>query len=152
MTWAQWAQTRPRAHCRAGQRPQRRRWGEMVGRNIRGNGPGSRGFPRNSSDNHQKVLAALVQSIPSKYKVEYRLHEISEWTIEADMLIGTSDVVDELLCESTYQFRVSAYGSGATYTEVWSEPSAVASQDTGTCESRGSSAPKSPDQRKGGQP
>ena len=64
MTWAQWAQTRPRAPGRAGQRPQRRRWGEMGGRNIRGNGPGSRGFPRNSSDNHQKALAALVQSIP----------------------------------------------------------------------------------------
>ena len=83
----------------------------------------------------------------NNYRLESRIYGISEWTIEADMLIGTSDVVDELLCESTYQFRVSAYGSGATYTEVWSEPSAVASQDTGTCESRGSSAPKSPGQK-----
>ena len=71
VTWAQWAQTRPRAPGRAGQRPQRRRWGEMGGRNIRGNGPGSRGFPRNSSDNHQKALAALVQSILSRLRAAF---------------------------------------------------------------------------------
>ena len=61
----------------------------------------------------------------SKYRVEYFLRWSSGWVIDTDTLTTTSHTVDELECDSAYQVRVSAYGSGTTYAAEWSEPSAT---------------------------
>ena len=69
----------------------------------------------------------------SKFRVEYRLFGPDDWTVDDDTLTTTTHTVDELFCESEYQFRVSAYGSGATYAAAWSEPSAIVRETTGEC-------------------
>ena len=61
----------------------------------------------------------------SKYRVEHRPAASSEWTTDDDTITGTTHAVDELACGKAYRFRVSAYGSGATYAAEWSEASAV---------------------------
>ncbi len=85
---------------------------------------------------------ALESSIPlswdavsnsSKYRVEYRAFNSSDWITADESLTTTSHTVDGLTCTSIYRFRVSAHGSGTTYVAVWSEPSAVFPAITGTC-------------------
>ena len=61
----------------------------------------------------------------SKYRVEYFLRWSSGWVVDTETLTTTSQTVDELECDSAYQFKVSAYGSGTTYAAAWSEPSAT---------------------------
>ena len=61
----------------------------------------------------------------SKYRVEHRPAASSEWTTDDDTITGTTHAVDELACGKAYRFRVSGYGSGATYAAEWSEASAV---------------------------
>ena len=40
--------------------------------------------------------------------------------MDDDAITGTSHTVDGFSCESAYQFRVSAYGSGTVYASAWS--------------------------------
>ena len=51
------------------------------------------------------------------YRVECRPEGgFGSWTVDDDTLTTTSHTVDGLLCDrKQYQFRVSAYGSGTTY-------------------------------------
>ena len=49
------------------------------------------------------------------YRVECRPEGAGSWTVDDDTLTTTSHTVDGLLCDQEYQFRVSAYGSGTTY-------------------------------------
>ena len=46
-----------------------------------------------------------------------------------------SHAADSLNCETAYQFRVSAYGSGTNYAQDWSEPSLPVSEATTECTS-----------------
>ena len=69
----------------------------------------------------------------STYRVEYRPKGSGAWTVDDDTLTGASHAVDGLLCESEYEFRVSAYGSGTTYAAAWSEPSEALTASTGAC-------------------
>ena len=69
----------------------------------------------------------------SKYRVEYRLRSTRDWTTDTEALTAASHTVDELECDSWYQFRVSAYGSGTVYAAAWSEPSATITVVTSVC-------------------
>lgn len=69
----------------------------------------------------------------SKYRVEYRHDHDDRWTENSASVTGTSHTVDGVFCEQTYAFRVSAYGSGTTYTAAWGDPSSPLRTDTGTC-------------------
>ena len=71
----------------------------------------------------------------SKYGVEYRLRGVGDWTTDADTITSTSHTVGDLACESDYQFRVSAHGSGTTYAAEWSEGSAAVNDTTTACAS-----------------
>ena len=66
------------------------------------------------------------------YRVEYR-KGLDDWTTASDAITTTTHTVDGLQCETSYEVRVSALGSGATYAAAWSEPSAVLLTATGTC-------------------
>ena len=68
----------------------------------------------------------------SKYRVEYRLRGDLNWTVDSDAITGTNHTVDELVCDSLYQFRVSAYGSGTVYTAAWSDGTLLL-ESTGGC-------------------
>ena len=69
----------------------------------------------------------------SKYRVEYRLNDSEEWTVDDETVTGTSHILDELKCGSAHQFRVSAYGSGTVYAAAWSAPSAPLAASTTAC-------------------
>ena len=62
--WAQWAPTRTQAPGRAAQSPQESRWREMAGRKAGGNGPRSRGIPRNLTGSHRKSLGHSCSEYP----------------------------------------------------------------------------------------
>ena len=67
------------------------------------------------------------------YRVEYREGDPAAWTTDSETITGATHTVDELQCETSYEFRVSAYGSGTTYAVAWGEPSAVFTTTTGAC-------------------
>ena len=69
----------------------------------------------------------------TKYRVEYRDIGSTDWTVDNETVTGTTHTVDELHCATDYRLRVSAYGNGTTYPAVWSDPSAVLADTTGTC-------------------
>ena len=69
----------------------------------------------------------------SKYRVEYRVRKPGAWTVDDSSLTSASRTVSGLTCETDYQFRVSAYGSGTTYAGAWGEPSAIAEKRTEAC-------------------
>ena len=69
----------------------------------------------------------------SKYQVEYYNDWLSDWVVDDDAITGTSHTVDGLHCGRKHWFQVSAYGSGTTYTAVWSEPSTFLSETTSEC-------------------
>ena len=78
-------------------------------------------------------LSWTAVSNTNKYRVEYREGTVGSWTVDDDAITGTSHNVDELLCDTEYQFRLSAYGSGTTYAAAWSDPSEALAATTGTC-------------------
>ena len=69
----------------------------------------------------------------SKYRVEYRLDRDEGWTEDSAAVTGTTHTVDGLICGNTYVLRVSAYGSGTTYTGDWSTPSVALRTTTNDC-------------------
>ena len=58
----------------------------------------------------------------SKYRVEHRPRGVGGWVTGDDSLTVTSHTVSGLACESDYQFRVGAYGSGTTYAAASTRP------------------------------
>ena len=69
----------------------------------------------------------------TKYQLEYRPAGVGEWTVNDESLTVTSDTIENLPCDAEYQLRVSAYGSGTTYTAAWSEESPAVSASTAEC-------------------
>ena len=69
----------------------------------------------------------------TKYRLEYRPAGVGSWTVEDETLTGTSSTVENLPCKTEYQFRVSAYGSGTTYTAAWSEATPAITISTTEC-------------------
>ena len=67
------------------------------------------------------------------YRVEVRTGDPAAWTTDDDAITTTTHTVDELQCETSYELRVSAYGSGTTYAAAWGEPSAVFTTETAAC-------------------
>ena len=70
----------------------------------------------------------------SKYRVEYRLVGSTSWSISSDTLTSPGHSVTGLVCGRDYQFRVSAYGDGSTYSASWSNPTSAVSGSTDGCD------------------
>ena len=68
-----------------------------------------------------------------KYRVEYYNEWLSDWVVDDDTITGTTHTVDDLHCGRRHWFQVRAYGSGATYAAVWSEPSTFLPETTAEC-------------------
>ena len=69
----------------------------------------------------------------SKYQVDYRTSDATEWTTAADNLTDASATVADLTCATAYEVRVRAYGSDGSYSDAWSSPSATLAATTGAC-------------------
>ena len=78
----------------------------------------------------------------AKWRVEYRQGASGAWTVWRDDIpdehVPMSDKVkvdvNGLICDSSYQFRVSAYGKGEARRRAWGPASAAVSGTTGDCE------------------
>ncbi len=57
----------------------------------------------------------------AKYRVDYRVSGAEGWTTDDDTLTTAAHTVDDLTCNTAYEFRVSAYGDGVT---PWPPPGA----------------------------
>ena len=69
----------------------------------------------------------------SKYQIEQRPGIGTEWTtLDQDITTSTHTATD-LACDTGHQFRVSAFGTGATYQAAWSEPSVPVTAQTNPC-------------------
>ena len=69
----------------------------------------------------------------SAYRVASRVSNGGAWISDSDAITGTTHTVDDLTCGTSYQFRVSAYGSGGASTAGWSAPSAPVTATTSAC-------------------
>ncbi len=68
----------------------------------------------------------------SKYRVEYVPGGGGQVVTDDDTITGTTHTVDNLVCDSEYEFWVSAYGSGTEYSEAWSDAAWI-SETTEKC-------------------
>ena len=94
--------------------------------------PAPRGLSAGAPGDTSVPLSWDAVANVSKYRVEYRLWPW-DWTVDDDTITTTSHTVEGLTCESTYRFRVSAYGSGTVYAAAWSEWSAALTETTAEC-------------------
>ncbi len=68
----------------------------------------------------------------AKYRVDYRVSGAEGWTTDDDTLTTAAHTVDDLTCNTAYEFRVSAYGDGVTLAAAWGTASTVTAT-TGAC-------------------
>ena len=58
----------------------------------------------------------------SRYKVERRTGSTGSWSTVSEYVYTSSRTVPGLTCDTTYYFKVSAYGNGTTYGAEWGSP------------------------------
>ena len=67
------------------------------------------------------------------YQVEYRRSSSISWLHAGYVYSSTSDTVDGLDCDTSYDFRVRARGDGSPYPTTYGNPSSSVSETTSTC-------------------
>ena len=67
------------------------------------------------------------------YQVEYRRSSSISWLHAGYVWSGSSDTVDGLDCNTSYDFRVRARGDGSPYSTTYGNPSSSVSETTGAC-------------------
>lgn len=78
-------------------------------------------------------LAWIEVPAARHYRVETAVRDTNQWTEYPEDITDTARTVSDLLCGTSYDFRVSAFGDGVSYTPEWSEPSDIAGGTTGVC-------------------
>ena len=78
-------------------------------------------------------LTWAVVTGAATYRVEARGKDTEPWTTDADTLTTVAHTVAGLTCATAYEFRVSAFGDGATLAAAWGAPSAALTATTGAC-------------------
>ena len=82
----------------------------------------------------ESSISLSWRAVPNttKYRLEYRQRGPDDWTLASDTLTASRYSLSRLRCDRTYQFRVSAYGSGTRYAAQWSD-GAILMADTSEC-------------------
>ena len=94
--------------------------------------PGSPNASASGEDSVSVSWTALTGA--DKYAVRYRQGSSGNWDTDEDNITGTSHPVDDLDCDTGYQFSVRAYGDGLTYLAAWGAWSSASSEvRTSTC-------------------
>ena len=68
------------------------------------------------------------------YKVEYRRSSASSWLHADYVYSGTTETVDGLDCNTSYDFRVRARGDGSPYSYTYGDASSSLSETTDACD------------------
>ena len=75
-----------------------------------------------------------ANDVTPTYRVDYRVSgSNAEWLIDAFDLSAVTHEVDGLVCGTSYEFRVSAFGDGTSTVLAWGEPSTSLTTDTSAC-------------------
>ncbi len=69
----------------------------------------------------------------AKYRLDYKPSTASTWTIASLSITTSPYTVTALQCNTSYNFRVKAFGDGDDYTETWGEWSSTSDATTSTC-------------------
>ena len=80
------------------------------------------GFSATVSDTTSVFLDWDDRSGISRYKVERRTGSTGSWSTVNEYVYTSSRTVPGLTCDTTYYFKVSAYGNGTTYGAEWGSP------------------------------
>ena len=80
------------------------------------------GFSATASDTTSVFLDWDDRSGISRYKVERRTGSTGSWSTVSEYVYTSSRTVPGLTCDTTYYFKVSAYGNGTTYGAEWGSP------------------------------
>ena len=83
----------------------------------------------------ETTLAVLWDALTNAntYQVEVWESEGRRWRVDADAVTGTTHSITDLNCETAYDVRVRAHGSGTGYAAAWGLPSAPLTATTGAC-------------------
>ena len=68
-----------------------------------------------------------------RYRVEIAVRNTNQWTEYPEDITGTAHTVPDLICGTSYDFRVSAFGDEISYRPEWGQPSAIAEGTTKAC-------------------
>ena len=86
-----------------------------------------------TSDTEDSVsLSWRTVNNAAKYKVEYKASSSTIWR-HGTYASGTTATVDNLSCNTSYQFRVRARGDGIPYSYIYGNPSTSVSETTDLC-------------------
>ncbi len=77
------------------------------------------GFSSTSQRRNSVTLSWTTLTGADKYQVEYSRHDRDQWTLWNNNITSTSETVDDLACDTSYDFRLNAYGDGTTLYEAW---------------------------------
>ena len=95
--------------------------------------PAPQNLAATASDRTSVDLGWDAAAGTTKYRVEYRSAASTDWTVDDETVTGTTHTVDGLTCGTAYEFRVSAYGDGATYAASWGAATAAVPKSTTAC-------------------
>ena len=68
-----------------------------------------------------------------RYRVETAVRNNNQWTEYPEDITGTAQTISDLICGTSSDFRVSAFGDEISYRPEWSLPSAIAEGTTKAC-------------------
>ena len=94
--------------------------------------PAPTGFRVTSDTDDSVSLSWTAVTDAAKYKVEYKTSSATTWR-HATYASGTTATVDDLSCNSGYNFRVRARGDGSPYSYTYGDPSSSVSETTDKC-------------------
>ena len=83
--------------------------------------PAPENFRVSTSAETSLTLSWDSVSDTTKYRFEYLNPEGAKWEVVSDTLTVTTNISNDLACGTEHRFRVSAFGSGITYAEKWSD-------------------------------
>ena len=94
--------------------------------------PAPTGFRVTSSDSENVTLGWTAVEDAARYRVEYKRPSSTDYLVDG-YVNGTSHTVDNLTCNTTYEFRVAARGDGDPYSYTYGKASEVLTHTTAAC-------------------
>ena len=97
------------------------------------NAPAPTGLRVTSDTDDSVSLSWNAVTDAGAYKVEYRRSGSISWLHAGYVYSSTSDTVDGLDCDTSYDFQVRARGDGSPYSYTYGNPSSGVSETTDAC-------------------
>ena len=94
--------------------------------------PAPTGFRVTSSDSENVTLGWTAVEDAARYRVEYKRPSSTDYLVDG-YVNGTSHTVDNLTCNTAYEFRVAARGDGDPYSYTYGKASEVLTHTTAAC-------------------